>query len=195
MKFDLVPHCLKHVWYYHSHSVPHTGFQVLKVVAHNLVDNVLHITPQEKIHWGLIWKRRRPSDWSISADPFPSHLSVQVIPNMVTEMWQCMYVSQAQKQIQSFPFWWLNPDTCMTVSQIIFFIYLWTHYVVFDELHVYLCINESGQNSVLASSDFSLSSLITHMVVYGKSVMQCSLVKLIWGCLGFSVCEVNRTVG
>jgi hypothetical protein len=39
--FDLVPRCLKHVWCYRSHSVPYAGFQVLKVVDLNLVDNVL----------------------------------------------------------------------------------------------------------------------------------------------------------
>jgi hypothetical protein len=46
--FDHVPHFLKYVWCYHSHSVPYVGFQVLKVVDLNLVDNVLQITPQEK---------------------------------------------------------------------------------------------------------------------------------------------------
>jgi hypothetical protein len=46
--FDLVPRCLKHVWCYRSHSVPYAS---LKVVHLNLVDNVLHITPQEKIQW------------------------------------------------------------------------------------------------------------------------------------------------
>jgi hypothetical protein len=44
--FDLVPRCLKHVWCYRSHSVRYAGFQVLKVVALNLVHNVLHITPR-----------------------------------------------------------------------------------------------------------------------------------------------------
>jgi hypothetical protein len=34
--FDLFPHCLKHVWCYHSHIVPYAGFQVLKVVDINL---------------------------------------------------------------------------------------------------------------------------------------------------------------
>jgi hypothetical protein len=47
--FDLVLRCLKHVWCYRSHSVPYSDFQILKVVDLNLVDNVLHITPQEKI--------------------------------------------------------------------------------------------------------------------------------------------------
>ena len=41
---------IQHVWCYHSHSVPYAGFQVLKVVDLNLVENVLHITSQEKIH-------------------------------------------------------------------------------------------------------------------------------------------------
>jgi hypothetical protein len=46
--FDLVPRCLKHVWCYRSHSLPLAGFQMLKVVAYNLIDNVLHITPREE---------------------------------------------------------------------------------------------------------------------------------------------------
>jgi hypothetical protein len=41
--FDLVPHCLKHVWCYRSHGVPYASFQVLKLVDLNLIDNVLHI--------------------------------------------------------------------------------------------------------------------------------------------------------
>jgi hypothetical protein len=73
---QLVPRCLKHVWCYRNHSVPYE--ELLKVVDFNLVDNVLHITPQ---------RPRRPSYWSTSADPSPSHLSVQVIRNMVAEMW------------------------------------------------------------------------------------------------------------
>jgi hypothetical protein len=52
MIFDLVPRCLKHVWCYRSHSNSYAVLQVLKVVDLNLVDNVLHITPQEKIQWG-----------------------------------------------------------------------------------------------------------------------------------------------
>jgi hypothetical protein len=50
--FDLVPRCLKHVWCYRNHSGPYARFQVLKVIDLNLVDNVFHITPQEKIQWG-----------------------------------------------------------------------------------------------------------------------------------------------
>jgi hypothetical protein len=53
--FDLVPRCLKHVWRCRSHSDPCAGFQVLKVVDLNLVDNALHIIPQEKVQWGKIW--------------------------------------------------------------------------------------------------------------------------------------------
>jgi hypothetical protein len=45
---DLVPRCLKHVWCYLSHSIHYAGFQVLTVVDLNVVDNVLHIIPQEK---------------------------------------------------------------------------------------------------------------------------------------------------
>ena len=33
-------------WCYHSHSVPYAGLRVLKVADLNLVDNVVHITPQ-----------------------------------------------------------------------------------------------------------------------------------------------------
>jgi hypothetical protein len=44
--FDLVPRCLKRVWCYGS--IPYAGFQVLKVVELNLVDNVRHITQKKK---------------------------------------------------------------------------------------------------------------------------------------------------
>jgi hypothetical protein len=50
--FDLVPLCLKHVYCYRSYNVPYAGFEVLKVIDLNLVDTVLHISPQEKIQWG-----------------------------------------------------------------------------------------------------------------------------------------------
>jgi hypothetical protein len=40
---------LKYVLCCSSHSIPYADFQVLKVVDLNLVDHVLHITPQEKI--------------------------------------------------------------------------------------------------------------------------------------------------
>jgi hypothetical protein len=86
--FDLVPGCLKHVRCYQRHSVTYAGFQVLKVVDLILVDNVLHITTQEKN----------------SADLFPSHHSVQVIPNMVAEMWRRMRVSRTWKETQEFSF-------------------------------------------------------------------------------------------
>jgi hypothetical protein len=51
MIFDLLPRCMMPVLCYSSHSIPCAGFQVLKVVDLNLVDNVLHITAQEKIQW------------------------------------------------------------------------------------------------------------------------------------------------
>jgi hypothetical protein len=86
--FHLVPRCLKLVWCYRGHSVPYTGFQVLTVVDLNLVDNVLHITSQEQTRWGQIWRPRRLSNCSTTADLSPSHLSVLVIPNMVAEMWR-----------------------------------------------------------------------------------------------------------
>jgi hypothetical protein len=47
-----VSRCLKHVWCYRSHGVPYAGFQVLKAFDLNRVDNVLHMTPQEKIQCG-----------------------------------------------------------------------------------------------------------------------------------------------
>jgi hypothetical protein len=33
-------------------GVPYAGFQLLKVVDLNLVENVHHITPKEEIQWG-----------------------------------------------------------------------------------------------------------------------------------------------
>jgi hypothetical protein len=46
--FDLVPRCLRHVWCHSRHSFLYAGFQVLMIVDLNLIDNVLHITPQYK---------------------------------------------------------------------------------------------------------------------------------------------------
>jgi hypothetical protein len=51
--FDLVPTLLEAclvLWCYCSQSIPYAGFQVLKVVDLNLVDNILQIAPQEKFH-------------------------------------------------------------------------------------------------------------------------------------------------
>jgi hypothetical protein len=42
--FDLCPQVLKNVVGYRSHCVPYAGFQLLKVVAFDLVDNVIHLT-------------------------------------------------------------------------------------------------------------------------------------------------------
>jgi hypothetical protein len=70
------------------------GFQVFEVVDLNLIDNVLRITPQEKIKWV------KPGDLGGQAigpplpDPSLSHLSVQVIPKIVAEMWRSMRVSR-----------------------------------------------------------------------------------------------------
>jgi hypothetical protein len=50
--FDFVPRCLKQVGCYRTQSVSYAGFQVLKIVDLNPVNNVLHIIPQEKIKWG-----------------------------------------------------------------------------------------------------------------------------------------------
>jgi hypothetical protein len=52
MIFDLVTHCLKHIWCYRSHNVHYACIQVLKAIDLNLVDSVLHITTQVKIQWG-----------------------------------------------------------------------------------------------------------------------------------------------
>jgi len=48
MIFELCPHVLKHVVGYHSHSIPHAGFQLLKIVVSDLVEKVLPVTPKEK---------------------------------------------------------------------------------------------------------------------------------------------------
>jgi hypothetical protein len=79
------------------------AFQVLKVVVIDLVD-VLRKTPQERIQWGYIWRPRRPSDLSTSADPSPSHLCVRLIPNMVSEMRRRMRVSRVRKHLSEFSF-------------------------------------------------------------------------------------------
>jgi hypothetical protein len=69
---------------------------VLKV-DRNLADNVLHITPQEKIHWG-----KYGDLWGQAIDPLlPIYLpaiSVMVIPNRVGEIWRRMCVSLAWKK-------------------------------------------------------------------------------------------------
>jgi hypothetical protein len=45
---DVCPRVLKHVVGYRGRNFPFAGFQLLKVVVCDLVDKVLHITPQEK---------------------------------------------------------------------------------------------------------------------------------------------------
>jgi hypothetical protein len=45
--FDLVSRSLKLILCYRRHSVPYAGFRALNVVDLNLVDSVVHITPQE----------------------------------------------------------------------------------------------------------------------------------------------------
>jgi hypothetical protein len=57
---------------------------VLKVVDLNLVDHVVHITPQKNSS-GV--KSGNLGGQAIGP-PLPIHLTVQVIPNMVAEMWQ-----------------------------------------------------------------------------------------------------------
>jgi hypothetical protein len=46
---DLCPCVLKHVVGCRYHRVPYAGFQLLKVVVIDLVDEVLHITPEKNI--------------------------------------------------------------------------------------------------------------------------------------------------
>jgi len=48
MIFELFPHILKHFVGYHSHSIPHAGFQLLKIFVSNQVVKVLPVTPKEK---------------------------------------------------------------------------------------------------------------------------------------------------
>jgi hypothetical protein len=76
--------CLKHVSCYCSHGVLYVGFQPLEVVDLNLVDCVLHKTPQEKIQWVQSGDLRG----QVNSPLLPIHLSVQVIPNMAAEMWR-----------------------------------------------------------------------------------------------------------
>jgi hypothetical protein len=62
------------------------GFKVLNVVDFNLVDSVLHITPKSNgVKSGDLGGQ---SNRLTSAYPSPSNLSVQVIPNMVAEIWR-----------------------------------------------------------------------------------------------------------
>lgn len=42
--FDLCPQVLNHVMSYRSYSVPYAGFQLLKVVVFDLVEEVIHLT-------------------------------------------------------------------------------------------------------------------------------------------------------
>jgi len=48
MLFELFPHILKHFVGYHSHTIPHAGFQLLKIFVSDQVDKVLPVTPKEK---------------------------------------------------------------------------------------------------------------------------------------------------
>lgn len=50
--FDPSPHDLKLVVGYCPHSVPYVGFKLLKVVVFELLDEVLHTTPADRIQWG-----------------------------------------------------------------------------------------------------------------------------------------------
>jgi hypothetical protein len=46
---SLHPHVLKHVVSYYKYSLPYACLLLLKIVVSDLVDEVFHISPQEKI--------------------------------------------------------------------------------------------------------------------------------------------------
>jgi len=46
---SLCPRVLKHVVSYRKYSLPYADLQLLKIVVSDLVDEVFHISPQEKI--------------------------------------------------------------------------------------------------------------------------------------------------
>jgi hypothetical protein len=52
MIFDLCPDALRHFVGYLGHSIPYAGGQLL--MAFDLIDKVLHLTPWEGIH-GVVW--------------------------------------------------------------------------------------------------------------------------------------------
>jgi hypothetical protein len=47
--FDLRPRVLKQAVRYRSHSDPHAGFQLLKILIFDLGDEVFHVTTKENI--------------------------------------------------------------------------------------------------------------------------------------------------
>jgi hypothetical protein len=51
--FDLCTHALKLVVGYRNHGVPYAGFQQLKIVVFDLVDEVLHISLRKKKSSGV----------------------------------------------------------------------------------------------------------------------------------------------
>jgi hypothetical protein len=50
--FNPSPHVLKLDVGYYPHSLPYVGFQLLKIVVFELLDEVLHTTPADRIQWG-----------------------------------------------------------------------------------------------------------------------------------------------
>jgi hypothetical protein len=72
------------VWCYRSHSIPYVDFQALKVVYLNLVDNVLHMTPQEKSN-GV--KSGELGDQAIGP-PLPIHLPAISLFRSFLTWWQ-----------------------------------------------------------------------------------------------------------
>jgi hypothetical protein len=51
--FDLIPRCLKHVWCYHSHSIPCVGFQVFKVIDLNKALSKSSLPPHTALYFSL----------------------------------------------------------------------------------------------------------------------------------------------
>ena len=50
--FDPSPHILKLVVGCFTDSVPYVGFQPLKIVVFELLGEVLHTTPADRVQWG-----------------------------------------------------------------------------------------------------------------------------------------------
>jgi hypothetical protein len=51
--WDIIPCCLKHVWCYHSHSIPCAGYQVLKVIDLNKALSKSSLTPHTALYFSF----------------------------------------------------------------------------------------------------------------------------------------------
>jgi len=74
--FDLRPRVL-HAVRYRSHSVPHAGLHLPKILVFGLGDEVFHKTTKENIQWGYVWWPRRRGNWVSSADPSARHCVIE----------------------------------------------------------------------------------------------------------------------